>query len=135
MFQACTGLTVAPLLPATTLTDYCYSSMFSGCKNIKEAPSLPATTLAEGCYNAMFDGCMGLTAAPFLPAKTLVKDCYTYMFEGCNNLSSVICLAEQFDEKCVKFWLDDVSTTGTFKKAASANWGNHIPQGWNIINY
>ena len=34
MFIGCTGLTAAPALPATTLSEYCYGSMFSGCTGI-----------------------------------------------------------------------------------------------------
>ena len=31
MFSGCTGLTTAPALPATTLSEYCYYYMFNGC--------------------------------------------------------------------------------------------------------
>ena len=60
MFKDCTGLTDAPVLPATTLSPSCYSRMFNGCTNLVNAPALPATTLVEpiaqqpGCYQGMF---------------------------------------------------------------------------------
>ena len=35
MFRNCTGLTTAPDLPESSLTERCYSYMFSGCVNLK----------------------------------------------------------------------------------------------------
>lgn len=111
LFRNCAVLTSAPALPATTLTDYCYSKMFWGtglteapelpattlayacyqfmfynCKNLTEAPELPATTLAGSCYNGMFLGCTRLTKAPALPATTLAANCYANMFQNCTSL-------------------------------------------------
>ena len=86
MFEDCTSLTTAPSLPATTLAEDCYSSMFYGCTSLTTAPSLPATTLAEDCYSSMFYGCTSLTTAPSLPATTLVSSCYQSMFSGCTSL-------------------------------------------------
>ena len=149
MFYDCTSLESAPELPATTLANNCYGTMFSGCTNLTTAPELPATTLAENCYGAMFRGCTSLTAAPELPATTLTDFCYDYMFQGCTNLSAVTCLAintcfpEDSDPwDCCAFWLDGVSSTGTFTKAASVEWpvvdewgGNGgIPSGWTVVN-
>ncbi|MCR5387168.1 MAG: leucine-rich repeat protein [Treponema sp.] len=87
MFYGCTSLTQAPDLPATTLADYCYRSMFSGCTSLTQTPDLPATALAVGCYYRMFRNCTSLTQAPDLPATTLAPNCYHYMFEGCSSLT------------------------------------------------
>ncbi len=76
------------LLPATTLSKRCYTSMFHNCTNLTSSPSLPATTLSEYCYAMMFDGCLGLTAASELPATTLTTRCYYLMFRGCKNLTA-----------------------------------------------
>ncbi len=86
MFYGCSSLTQAPLLPATTLADNCYSGTFDGC-SLTQAPALPAMTLAEYCYSNMFKGCTSLTQAPVLPATTLAKNCYSYMFNGCTSLT------------------------------------------------
>ena len=86
MFNGCRSLTTAPELPATTLAEYCYSYMFSGCTSLTTAPELPAETLAEYCYNRMFNGCRSLTTAPELPATTLARNCYCYMFQNTNVL-------------------------------------------------
>ena len=86
MFRGCTSLTTAPALPVTAMTEYCYTSMFEGCTSLIEAPELPATTLVECCYQNMFAGCTNLTSAPELPATTLASSCYDGMFQDCTNL-------------------------------------------------
>ena len=86
MFAECTSLTTPSELPAITLTKDCYWGMFSGCTSIVKAPELPATTLAEGCYYGMFSGCTSLKTAPVLPATTLAYVCYAYMFQNCTSI-------------------------------------------------
>ena len=89
MFNGCTSLTAAPAkLPAMTLTVYCYYNMFKGCTSLIAAPELPATDLtgASYCYYGMFNGCTSLTTAPKLPATTLGYACYYGMFNGCTSL-------------------------------------------------
>ena len=88
MFRYCSGLTTAPELPAKTLTEGCYEYMFADCKSLTTAPDLPATTLAVTCYQSMFEGCSGLTAAPALPATTLTESCYSHMFVDCKSLTT-----------------------------------------------
>ena len=87
MFSGCTALKKAPSLPSETLTTYCYSYMFQNCKSLEKAPLLPATTLATYCYRYMFYGCESLKTAPELPATTLAGYCYQYMFYGCSSLT------------------------------------------------
>ena len=88
MFNGCTSLTTAPALPATTLVESCYDSMFYGCTSLRSTPVLPATTLAAGCYSSMFANCTNLTSAPALQAATLANSCYSYMFMGCTSLTT-----------------------------------------------
>ena len=90
LFRDCTKLKSAEnlMLPATTLADYCYSSMLNGCTSLTTAPELPATTLASSCYNRMFYGCTSLTTAPELPVTTLANTCYANMFNGCTGLTT-----------------------------------------------
>lgn len=130
------------VLPATTLTEYCYLNMFYRCTSLTNVPSnlLPATTLAENCYAGMFMGCTSLTTAPELPASTLVNQCYGQMFQDCSSLNYVKCLATTnfTADRCTQLWLDGVSSSGTFVKASSANWGScgasKIPCNWTIQN-
>ncbi len=127
------------VLPATTLTDYCYQAMFQGCQNLTTAPALPATTLASSCYYQMFLGCNSLTTAPELPASTLADSCYNSMFGNCDVLAHIKCLAIDISATdCTANWLDSVASTGTFTKAASmSSWttgADGIPTGWTVEN-
>ena len=88
MFYGCKSLTTAPKLPATSLAYYCYQSMFYGCTSLTTSPALPATTLASNCYQEMFYGCTSLTTSPKLPATSLAMDCYRHMFDGCTSLKT-----------------------------------------------
>ncbi len=118
MFSGCTSLTTAPELKATTLAERCYDSMFARCTSLTAAPSLPAETLAAYCYGCMFYGCTSLTTAPELPAETLAAYCYGCMFYGCTRLHYVKCLATNIcSTYCTTYWLEGVSTSGTFVKA------------------
>jgi hypothetical protein len=55
MFAGCTSLTTAPVLPATTLTPFCYEYMFSGCTKLNHvtclATSISSTTCTRGWLN------------------------------------------------------------------------------------
>jgi hypothetical protein len=88
MFYNCTNLTTPPELPATTLAKGCYGGMFVNCKRLTAAPQLPVTTLADNCYGSMFEGCTSLISAPELPATTLANYCYSSMFYGCTSLTT-----------------------------------------------
>ena len=140
MFISCTNLNVAPDLPATSLAPYCYSNMFYGCTGLNTVPKLPATTLASDCYSNMFMGCTNLNVAPDLPAASLAPYCYYYMFYGCTNLNSVTMLATDVSAyDCLSEWLDGVSATGTFTKAAEMKslpeGSSGIPAGWTVVDY
>ena len=167
MFFGCTSLTTAPeILPATELADYCYYNMFNGCTSLTTAPELPATTLAVRCYYGMFDRCTSLTTAPEilpatelttfcyygmfykctslttapeLPATTLSNNCYQLMFYGCTSLNHITCLATDISAgSCTYYWVDGVSSTGTFVKHPDMNnWTTGvggIPNGWRVEN-
>ncbi|MBO4660956.1 MAG: hypothetical protein J5610_05815 [Prevotella sp.] len=123
LFADAPNITRAPELPATTLAEWCYSDMFSGTA-ITTAPALPATTLAPSCYADMFMNCKNLTTAPELPAATLAEGCYSSMFAGCTSLNYVKCLATDISaDFCTVDWLDNVAPTGTFvKEEYMYNW-------------
>ena len=76
------------VLPATTLTEGCYSNLFYKCSALSKAPVLPATVMATKCYERMFQSCTSLTVAPELPAMTMADYCYYFMFYGCNGLTA-----------------------------------------------
>ena len=118
MFNYCTGLTTAPsILPATTLANYCYQYMFNDCESLITVPELPSTTLADGCYFYMFMSCTSLTTTPELPATTLASNCYYGMFAFCSSLNYIKCLATDISASyCTVSWTYNVSSTGTFVK-------------------
>ena len=93
MFSGCSALTAAPDLPAATLTKYCYFCMFADCTLLKAASRLDAGTLAANCCESMFSGCSSLTAAPDLPADSLAAHCYKSMFYRCSSLAAAPRLA------------------------------------------
>ena len=137
LFYGCVGLTSAPSLPSTALTDYCYTGMFLECSSLTAAPELPAVILKEGCYMGMFQGCRSMASAPELPAAVLADACYLSMFQYCSSLSYVKCLATDISaESCTENWMDEVSTSGTFVKAAAMTaWPrgvSGIPSGWSV---
>lgn len=126
------------ILPATTLTNYCYRAMFSKATDLISAPELPATTLAQGCYWYMFENCP-ITTAPDLPATTLVRECYGYMFTGCSNLNHIRCMAVTgfTAASALTSWVNNVAATGTFIKDANTTWTrgtSGIPNGWIIVD-
>lgn len=106
LFKSCSKLIDISnlILPATTLTDYCYDNMFYNCSSLTAAPELPATTLATACYMQMFDSCSSLTAAPELPATTLAAACYIGMFRYCSSLTTAPSLsATTLKSQCYQY--------------------------------
>ena len=95
MFNS-TSLTSPPKLPATTLAKNCYNSMFSH-SHLAEVPELPAMSLEEYCYANMFSYCKSLTIVPvnLLPATELAGHCYDSMFDQCSNLTAAPVLPAQ----------------------------------------
>ena len=128
---------------ATTLSAYgALSGLFSGCTALVSAEDLimPATSLTESCYSSMFYNCTNLTTAPLLPASTLANSCYSSMFYRCSSLNNIRCLATNISASyCTYYWVSGVSATGTFYKDSSmSSWttgNNGIPNGWTVQDY
>lgn len=129
------------VLPATTLTNYCYRAMFSKCPSLTTAPKLPATTLGQGCYWYMFEEC-SITSAPELLAPTLVRECYGYMFTNCRSLNYIKCMATGgfSTYQCKQGWVQNVASSGSFVKdstVTTSTWttgNNGIPTGWLVYD-
>lgn len=115
--------------------------MFYNCSKLTTAENLimPATTLTNYCYDRMFSNCTILTTAPKLPATTLVTGCYSYMFNGSRALNYVKCLAvDHSASSCTSNWLGSVASSGTFYKASDATWAtgtSGIPSGWTTTTF
>lgn len=73
-------------LPATTLSDGCYSNLFYG-TGITSAPELPATTITQDCYSIMF-AYSKLVNAPDIPARNAARGCFYGMFMGASDLET-----------------------------------------------
>ena len=121
MFQNCTSLTTAPELPATTLAGQCYAFMFQNCTSLTTAPELPATTLKNSCYINMFENCTALTTAPTIPSQiNSYNYCFQNMYKNCSSLNSITVLITRNNGLSVfSNWVQGVASTGTFTKASS----------------
>lgn len=127
----------------TISTAYMFRSLFYGFSNLLSHPVnklyLPATTLSEYCYYCMFQNCSSLTRAPELPAITLTNYCYYYMFSGCTELNEVKAAFTTIGSNSLYYWLNLVSSTGTFYKNNLATWTtvgvSGIPNGWIVKRY
>lgn len=141
MFRACTSLTYAPALPATTVAEGCYFNMFRKCTGLTSVANitLPAMELQPDCYREIFRDCSGLTSVPVFPAHTLVDHCYQQMLSGCTRLTSITCLATDISAtSCLENWVQGINTTGTFyKDPEMTGWvkGTNVPSKWTITNY
>lgn len=123
MFENCTSLITSPKLSATLLARGCYSDTFYGCTSLITAPELPATTLAENCYYSMFNNCTSLTIAPKLPAITLVNNCYIQMFKNCSSLNYIKAMFTTTPNSNYTYnWVNNVASSGTFVKNSAAQW-------------
>lgn len=134
MFSGCTSLTTAPQLRLVQLKQNCYQGMFENCTSLVTPPEL-SPSIADSCFNSMFAGCTALTTAPDLIANSIAQYSYDHMFRGCTNLNYIKMLATKGDSP--HNWVNGVATSGTFVKAAEAEWpvGIHgIPEGWEVIN-
>lgn len=138
-FENCDGLINANnlILPATTLTYYCYADMFSGCTGLISAPQLPAINLVLYCYNWMFHNCSSLEYAPLLPAfSTNTSGVYDQMFEGCSKLKYIKFMSLNLPNTTGCYsWINNISSTGTFVKNALATYSHTygtsaLPRGW-----
>lgn len=125
------------IVPSAITVDFELRSMFNGCTYLTMAPELPATSLTYSCYNSMFSGCTSLTTAPVLPAPSVPQYGYYQMFFGCAQLNYVKCLATSLTGQ-PNNWLRNVSSTGTFVKDPNmTSWTtgpNGIPAGWTVLD-
>ena len=118
-----------------------FAYLFQNCTSLTKAPVLPATTLNQACYYHMFEGCQSLTKAPELPATTLAEGCYYLMFSGCQSLKEVRISATTTSTNTLLNWLSGVSATGDFycdPNATFPSGESGIPENWtrrNIADY
>ena len=113
-----------------------FRNLFADCTGLTDASRLilPATSLSHFCYTYMFNNCRNLTDAPELPAETLVPYCYEYMFNNCNSLTHIKCLATDISALySTNNWVNGVAASGTFVKKEGVEWPigiSGIPENW-----
>lgn len=69
-------------MSGNTLADFCYNNMFNGCTGLTIAPALPATALVDYCYWAMFRGCTSLSSVVCLATDISATDCTVDWLDG-----------------------------------------------------
>jgi hypothetical protein len=75
------------VLPATTLTSYCYDALFYQCTSLTKSFSvLPATIVPTGAYSTIFRDCSNLQDAPEILATSIGAYGCKAMFSGCKKL-------------------------------------------------
>lgn len=132
-FKNCRYLKYAPKLPCLSVPEDGYRDMFNNCTSLITAPDLPATDVVSQAYSQMFRTCTSLTKSGIIMAQPS-----NTMFWGCSLLSNVTCLAQNINPDGYGQWLNNVSPTGTFIKAAGAEWPtgvDGIPEGWTVQDY
>ena len=119
--------------------NYVFYDLFNSCTGLTNVKNLclPATTLTNNCYSGMFNSCTSLTIAPELPATTLANNCYSRMFNGCTNLNYIKMLATDISATdCLYNWVIEVSSTGAFVKhpnmTSLPTGSSGIPTGWTV---
>jgi len=120
-------------------SNYNFSYIFKDATKLTDAVNLilPATTLTTYCYSNMFSGCTSLATAPALPATTLATNCYRYMFQNCSNLNYIKAMFTTTPSTSyTNGWVRNVAATGTFVKNSAAEWDvtgvDGVPSGWTV---
>lgn len=97
---------------------------------------LPAMTLTDYCYANIFLHCTGLLEGPILPAQVLTSHCYDNLFNGCTSIKKIVCYATSgINSTNTGNWVKNVSSTGDFYKDANVSWptgASGIPSGWTV---
>lgn len=115
------------------------AGMFAQQSTIIDASKLilPATTLTSYCYASLFSRCTNLIKGPTISAITLVSNCLYYAFYGCTNLSYIKALFKTTPgTSYTQNWLSGVAANGIFVKNREASWTttgvNGVPTGWTV---
>lgn len=137
LFKGCDLLRVAPDLPFTTISQFCYMYMFAG-TGITEAPELPATTIPDGAYYGMFQDCKQLATAPALVGTRLSRVAYKEMFKGCEIITEVsiadAATGSTGADNPFYAWLDGAAANGkvvvSLPMICNETVAQHLPSGW-----
>lgn len=119
-----------------------FRTLFTSCTGLTAAPDLPATTLTDSCYAMMFYNCSSLTRAPVLHVdlvQNTPSGCYASIFKGCSSLESITVGFTAFNGTAD--WINGVAASGTFycptalgTNETIARNDNACPSGWTVVN-
>lgn len=127
---------------------YTFSNLFDNNDNIRNHPYkdmvLPATTLTDFCYYGMFRECDGLGRSPIMAKVSVSPDrfaekCYAEMFQRCSGLYYVTCYSTITDAQYYESWLNAVQPFGVFVTDEAA-WNGYtesdsgVPENWAITS-
>lgn len=125
-----------------------FSNLFDDNDNIRNHPYkdmvLPATTLTNFCYYGMFRKCDGLGRSPIMAKVSVSPDrfaekCYAEMFHSCSGLYYVTCYSTITDAQYYESWLNAVQPFGVFVTDEAA-WNGYtesdsgVPENWTITS-
>lgn len=116
-----------------------FCNLFKENTNIRNHPYkdmvLPATTLTEYCYYGMFRDCTGLSRSPIMADATASLSgktkCYVEMFINCSGLYYVTCYSSRAEASYYLNWLKGVQSQGTFV-TNNSSWQGNTPDGWTV---
>ena len=142
----CFGNIQSMLNYRTDIPEYSFYWLFSYLYNLRDVQGLvlPAKTLSKYCYDGMFYQCESLYLGPNIMAETLEQWSLEYMFYNCYSLEylKVAFTDWQYYEKyATEQWIYGVpqNSTGTFVKPEVLEQirddYSYIPYNWTVINY
>ena len=137
-----TGITVAPNLPAETVTKRSYMQMFQHCGSLTTIQSFgmkrfdTSSSADSACCNNMFSECGSLVNIPdVLEPTELAPDCYYYMFRNCGSITKAPMLPAKntTNERNVYYGMfDGCSSLNNITTLASSlnqsNWVRNVAQ-------
>lgn len=127
---------------------YTFSNLFDDNDNIRNHPYkdmvLPATSLTDFCYYGMFRKCDGLGRSPIMAKVSVNPDrfaekCYAEMFHSCSGLYYVTCYSTITSAEYYESWLYGVQPFGIFVTNETAwegykNSDSGVPANWTITS-
>jgi len=134
-----TGITRAPLLPASSLYDGAYFDIFNGCSGLLSGADLPATYVPRAAYQNMYWGCDHMTYGGHIYGTSFYGGAdLGSMFRNCSMLSCVQVDFTQWDYDVSPDWMYGAGNgTGNFICPSSLDdqrGDSYIPYDWTKVD-
>lgn len=118
-------------------SSYNFQQLLYYCGNLSDASNLilPATTLTEMCYSKMFYYCQSLTTPPKLPATTVVPYAYDAMFSN-TQITELIMLATSINFENNNLNIPDTNGTVYVNPNADSTIRSYFTSSdWTVVDY